>query len=51
MKYKETMEVRGYGGFGHTESRVIDVPDGTEPPEGAVKVPDETPASDWARDN
>lgn len=41
------------GGFSHgrTESRVEEVPNGTKLPEGAERVPDDTPVSDWRIDN
>ena len=49
-KYRVRRHVsQGLAG-GWDEGKVVEVPENEEPPAGAVKVPDETPVSDWARE-
>ena len=40
MKVQVTRQVRGFGGVTQEETVVLDLPDGSELPEGAVLVPD-----------
>lgn len=47
MKIKERMHVDSGLGGGYWKVRTVEV---TAAPDGATVVPDETPVSDWTRD-